>query len=88
MVIMRSRFKRKMAEQANLSREFSVAHWTGQRGCRALRCNHRFFLSRFALLPLQHSTGASPALTEDCTFLDFSSPGILSCHWILSSFLR
>ncbi len=33
------------------------------------------FLGRFALLSLSDGAGASHALTEDCTFLDFASPG-------------
>ncbi len=33
------------------------------------------FLGRFALLSLSDGAGASHALTEDSTFLDFASPG-------------
>ena len=62
-----------MTEKTNLGAEFSVAHRTGQRGCRALRGRHSFFLG-LALLPLQHGTGSSTVLTENCTLLDLSSP--------------
>ena len=47
---------------------------TGQRGCRALWGRLSVFLG-LALLPLQHGTGSSTVLTENCTLLDLFPPG-------------
>lgn len=61
-----------MAEQTDLSMEFSV---TGQVGEDTDLCGATRLFLRFTLPPFQHSTDTSPALTKTYIFLDFSSPG-------------